>query len=389
VVVGPDDLDMTMTGPPDEVAPGASFDAEQSHSGTGDSGGPVLLGAGPASNEASPTALDNGGQYVAGTASIWVGTGDTFQTAFNPTWTFEASSFLRNALYDDDGDGYADPVDDDVDGDGCANDVDQHPFDRFVQVGVVTNFNCQPSQSPRFADESVDTDGDGLADCEDDNDDNDETNDGVPILDEDDPCPIDPGVICPSFGTVCPWNPQFFDCGPGGCNETFVQIDDFINPDPTRAITFEVLAADDRLVVVSPAPGLSLGESAMILSGTYPGGPVAPGALNHLQVIGPDGGVRGSIAAYTADDASVASLKDEDNALQLYFGLDGRSIRIYGSSFPPPDVCDVDGDGAVDRSDVDLILAARNTPAVGPDDPRDADGDGTITVLDARICILR
>lgn len=46
---------------------------------------------------------------------------------------------------------------------------------------------------------------------------------------------------------------------------------------------------------------------------------------------------------------------------------------------------DVDLDGDVDRDDVVLILAARNQPASGPDDPRDLDGDGVITVLDARI----
>jgi hypothetical protein len=42
----------------------------------------------------------------------------------------------------------------------------------------------------------------------------------------------------------------------------------------------------------------------------------------------------------------------------------------------------------VDRQDVALIVAARSTPASGPDDPRDADGDGMITVLDARRCVL-
>jgi hypothetical protein len=34
-----------------------------------------------------------------------------------------------------------------------------------------------------------------------------------------------------------------------------------------------------------------------------------------------------------------------------------------------------------------LIISARNTPAGGPDDPRDANGDGNITVVDARTCI--
>jgi hypothetical protein len=50
-------------------------------------------------------------------------------------------------------------------------------------------------------------------------------------------------------------------------------------------------------------------------------------------------------------------------------------------------MCDVDIDGDVDRNDINLIAAARNTPADGPDDPRDADGDGVITVLDARTCM--
>jgi hypothetical protein len=45
--------------------------------------------------------------------------------------------------------------------------------------------------------------------------------------------------------------------------------------------------------------------------------------------------------------------------------------------------------GVIDVLDVNAIFAARNTPASGPDDPRDADGDGTITVLDASQCRLQ
>jgi hypothetical protein len=57
------------------------------------------------------------------------------------------------------------------------------------------------------------------------------------------------------------------------------------------------------------------------------------------------------------------------------------------SSLAHAAVCDVDTDGDVDRLDLSLIIGARKTPAGGPDDPRDADGDGTITVLDARTCV--
>jgi hypothetical protein len=60
----------------------------------------------------------------------------------------------------------------------------------------------------------------------------------------------------------------------------------------------------------------------------------------------------------------------------------GVALMTPVSSFAV--VGDQDGDGDVDQSDIDTILAARNTPA-DPNDPRDLDGDGMITVLDARI----
>lgn len=56
-----------------------------------------------------------------------------------------------------------------------------------------------------------------------------------------------------------------------------------------------------------------------------------------------------------------------------------------------PDECeitfvagDLDADGDVDRHDLSILFAARNQPAIGIDDPKDLDGDGTITALDAR-----
>lgn len=48
--------------------------------------------------------------------------------------------------------------------------------------------------------------------------------------------------------------------------------------------------------------------------------------------------------------------------------------------------CDIDADGDVDRLDIKSVVTSRNASA-GSGDLRDADGDGTITVLDARICI--
>jgi hypothetical protein len=49
--------------------------------------------------------------------------------------------------------------------------------------------------------------------------------------------------------------------------------------------------------------------------------------------------------------------------------------------------CDISGDGQVDRRDIDLIFAGRGIPAP-QSDWRDVDGDGLVTVNDARVCVL-
>lgn len=50
--------------------------------------------------------------------------------------------------------------------------------------------------------------------------------------------------------------------------------------------------------------------------------------------------------------------------------------------------CDIDQDGDVDRNDIAKITAARGKNAL-PGDPLDYDGDGLITVNDARGCVLK
>lgn len=50
--------------------------------------------------------------------------------------------------------------------------------------------------------------------------------------------------------------------------------------------------------------------------------------------------------------------------------------------------CDINADGMVDLTDVRAILGARGQ-RVPPGDPRDVDGDGVISVLDARQCVLQ
>jgi RHS repeat-associated protein len=53
--------------------------------------------------------------------------------------------------------------------------------------------------------------------------------------------------------------------------------------------------------------------------------------------------------------------------------------------------CDVDDDGDIDRNDVALIQGTlpSRLPSTGAHDPRDADGNGRIDIIDVRACALR
>ena len=103
----------------------------------------------------------------------------------------------------------------------------------------------------------------------------------------------------------------------------------------------------------SPAQGLSLA----VFSGTAFGGGIISGTVD---------GITSGLVAGNPDNCN------------------------WSGSFvvKPRQLCDVNGDGKVDRNDLATIFAAHNTPSTSGD-PRDADGDSVITVNDVRFCTLR
>lgn len=91
---------------------------------------------------------------------------------------------------------------------------------------------------------------------------------------------------------------------------------------------------------------------------------------------------------HTDPDSGISNIRINWNNSTIMFEVSHFTrfaIFVPGETAIPGDL---DGDGDVDRNDLNIILSARNTPADGPDDPRDLDGDGMITALDARKLVL-
>ncbi len=95
-------------------------------------------------------------------------------------------------------------------------------------------------------------------------------------------------------------------------------------------------------------------------------------------------GVLGSL--FSTPQESFSFKGDVRGILNFASGL--WSLRVSGPQCRLEfRLCDINLDGKVDRSDLNLIFSARNTRVHAPD-ARDVDGDGLITVNDVRICTL-
>lgn len=99
-----------------------------------------------------------------------------------------------------------------------------------------------------------------------------------------------------------------------------------------------------------------------------------------------------SIFNYSGSEGELNSFLSDVKAY-LAIGFAGENIGLI-SGLPqstvtePHTACDIFARGKIDSADIRIISAGLNTVAV-PGDPRDADYDGKITALDARVCVLK
>jgi len=183
----------------------------------------------------------------------------------------------------------------DDDGDGCPDIADQHPQAAQQVVGSEFSSPCGSGKIPQYGFEGTDSDGDGLLNCEDRDDDNDGICDeggplpggalGVPpggcvagpgAVDE---CPTSgPGPGCHLQGAAIPCPPAWLACLGGGCFEFFLKIALVGDPDPLGGAVFESFQIFGDTLYLTRLPEKTLAETAGILQGSFVGASRAGGA---------------------------------------------------------------------------------------------------------------
>jgi Zn-dependent metalloprotease len=184
-----------------------------------------------------------------------------------------------------DKDGIGDVCDPDIDGDGCLNEVDQHPSQDMVKIGSYFSVCCDNSDMLGF--EGDDTDGDGLLNCVDLDDDNDGTNDVA------DPCPVGATQSwggCSEYAD-CPCAPSSWrvTCAGGGCQMFFARFSWVMNPDPATDVVFDRVELRNQRLYLLPSLGNSAWQGAQAIAQGVSGGMKAagafvPGNLRRLEI---------------------------------------------------------------------------------------------------------
>jgi hypothetical protein len=158
---------------------------------------------------------------------------------------------------------------------------------------------------------------------------------------------------------------------------------------PENGIFSSPVVIDSETAATATALSLNIGKISFRRAGQQ----------MHLNVTGSfDDGTSldvtaSSLISYGSADSTVATI--DANGLVTAAGAGKTTLNVkYGNvsaqvqvSVPNSIRGDLNGDGRIDKDDLNIILAALNTRATGPHDARDLNGDGVINALDARILV--
>jgi PASTA domain len=156
----------------------------------------------------------------------------------------------------------------------------------------------------------------------------------------------------------------------------------------------EILLAPRTVLVEEKPTWLSSDESGSVALHIEESGEVAtvPAVVSRDQALAEAdleaaGSTVGAVSAVDSNDVPAGEVIAQSLAPGERVPV-GTPVDLTVSTGPAAIPGDIDGDGDVDRNDLDAIRAARNSPANGPDDPRDLDSDGRITAFDLRLAAL-
>ena len=297
---------------------------------------------------------------------------------------------------DNESDGWGDVCDPDDDNDTCLDTVDEDPLSQWQEDGSWYGPFCNPQSFARIIFAGTDSDGDGLANCQDPNDDNDYLLDGA------DNCPTDfdfPTIpaSCEYFAD-CPLATWWDICILGGCDELLIKVVSTINPDPTITLGGWQMAYPSIYIPVSGEGGHQ--QLVQTLTSAPAGG------MLRLEVWSQTAAKRderllGVLAEYQPAEVEIGDLS-QGGWLAVTVGEEGQPLQMAASWLPsaPPGTAlrDEDGDGRPDPFDNCLqvpngphgaqpALAQRDTDGDGFGNLCDGDlnDDGIVDDVDARI----
>ncbi|MFO0745353.1 MAG: hypothetical protein U1F43_06735 [Myxococcota bacterium] len=292
-----------------------------------------------------------------------------------------------------DHDGIGDQCDPDRDNDGCTNVVDLHPDDKILVVGEQHGLFCHPDHWAVTQDESGDTDGDGLIDCADYDDDNDH------VVDWKDDCPIDADpAVCNGETKACAPVATWALCALGLCGDFGVQVSPGY-PDPSVTARFDHIEIVDGALYLAPLANHTASESLMAFRGQLPfaGGRLPEGKLS-VDLVEKE---RGRVVAHIAsiDPRELKGDVGQGMLVRIEPGREGERFQaelVWSIGARAGDVvADADLDGIPDFAD-DCVEASNADQADADDDgfgdacDADFDQDGRVGERDyaaAKACI--